>query len=304
LSVVVIMRCAFFFVVSAMASAVALLSPAPLHLDRRRSLFFVASSSATEKEESLAALTNDDDDDDDEYDDAAECLVIRFVTGNAKKLREVAAILEEEGLPLPLQQISLDLDELQSDQPEKIAAAKCALAAEVTGGPVLVDDTSLCLEALGGCPGPFIKWFCGDGKPRDLLARMLDGFESKRAYALSCMAFAVGPNTVPLVFKGRVDGTIVEPSPSSTSTGWDASFVPDGSRLTFADMSLEQKNNVSHRSQALKQLSAYLHEHKELLIQLCGEFEDKRDEHTRTISAAAKEPPEDRLPPPLSSSSA
>mmetsp|Transcript_6219 Transcript_6219/g.19508 ORF Transcript_6219/g.19508 Transcript_6219/m.19508 type:complete len:295 (+) Transcript_6219:32-916(+) len=260
-------------------------------LDRRRlivpPLTASLSQTTTTEEESLAL----DDFDDDVDEDAVECLVIRFVTGNAKKLREVAAILEEEGLPLPLQQISLDLDELQSDDPEKIAAAKCALAAEVTGGPVLVDDTSLCLEALGGCPGPFVKWFCGDDKPRDLLVRVLDGFESKRAYALSCMAFAVGPNTVPLVFQGRVDGTIVEPS--GESTGWDGSFVPDGANVTFADMSLPQKNAISHRSQALKRLSAYLHEHKELLIQLCGEFEDKRPENP----PPAKEPPEERLPP-------
>ena len=52
----------------------------------------------------------------------------------------------------------LDLDELQSDIPEKIAAAKCRLAARVVGGPVLVDDTSLCFSALGGLPGPYIKW--------------------------------------------------------------------------------------------------------------------------------------------------
>lgn len=52
----------------------------------------------------------------------------------------------------------LDLDELQSEMPEKIAAAKCRLAARAVGGPVLVDDTSLCFDALGGLPGPYIKW--------------------------------------------------------------------------------------------------------------------------------------------------
>ena len=51
----------------------------------------------------------------------------------------------------------LDLDELQSDIPEKIAAAKCRLAAEIVGGPVMIDDTALCFDALGGLPGPYIK---------------------------------------------------------------------------------------------------------------------------------------------------
>eukprot|EP00635_Sarcinochrysidales_sp_CCMP3193_P003169 CAMPEP_0118916814 /NCGR_PEP_ID=MMETSP1166-20130328/16730_1 /TAXON_ID=1104430 /ORGANISM="Chrysoreinhardia sp, Strain CCMP3193" /LENGTH=280 /DNA_ID=CAMNT_0006856743 /DNA_START=6 /DNA_END=848 /DNA_ORIENTATION=+ len=206
-----------------------------------------------------------------DFDCAEECVVIRFVTGNAKKLREVTAILEDCGLPLPMEQMDLDLDELQSESPEKIAAAKCALAAEITGGPVLVDDTSLCLEALGGCPGPYVKWFCGPDKRPDIFARMLDGFEDKRAYATSCVAFAVGPKTVPLVFTGRVDGAIVEPSKGGV--GWDNSFRPDGEELTFAEMSLEHKNLISHRSKALHNLSAYLHQHKDLLVRLCGDYQ-------------------------------
>ena len=210
-------------------------------------------------------------------DDAEECLFIRFVTGNAKKLQEVSAIMAEEGLILPLVQCSLDLDELQSESPEKIAAAKCALAAEITGGPVLVDDTSLCLEALGGNPGPYIKWFCQGTQRQDLLPRMLDGFDSKRAYALSCMAFSVGPETVPLVFRGRVDGTIVEPSQNATGIGWDNCFQPDGHDKTFSDMSLAEKNLCSHRSRSLRQLSHYLQQHKEILIRLCGYHQAEPD---------------------------
>lgn len=197
-----------------------------------------------------------------------ECLVIRFVTGNDKKLREAIAILDETGLPLPLVRCELDLDELQSDSPEKIAAAKCALAAKITGGPVMVDDTSLCLDALDGMPGPYIKWF-GGGRA-DVLARMLDGFDDKKATALSCVAFAVGPETVPLVFTGRCSGEIVEPV-GSEGFGWDRSFRPGGSSLTFAQMDFAAKNQISHRAHALRSFSAYLRDHSELLVKLCGE---------------------------------
>ncbi len=94
-------------------------------------------------------------------DDKDECapVTIKFVTGNAMKLREVEEILGMNGLPLPLEMIDIDLDELQESQPEKIAAAKARLAAEACGGPAIVDDTSLCLNAIGGMPGPYIKWF-------------------------------------------------------------------------------------------------------------------------------------------------
>ena len=65
-------------------------------------------------------------------DDKDECapVTIKFVTGNAMKLREVEEILGMNGLPLPLEMIDIDLDELQESQPEKIAAAKARLAAE------------------------------------------------------------------------------------------------------------------------------------------------------------------------------
>ena len=100
-------------------------------------------------------------------------LTITFVTGNREKLKEAQSILNSEcavstklwflefvhhltshailcQLPFQLEPLkNIDLDELQSDVPEKIAAAKCRLAARLVGGPVIVDDTSLCFAALG-----------------------------------------------------------------------------------------------------------------------------------------------------------
>ena len=82
--------------------------------------------------------------------------VVTFVTGNAKKLEEVRAILGES-LPVSLVSQKLDLPELQGE-PEEISAKKCELAATEVGGPVFVEDTSLCFNALNGLPGPYIKW--------------------------------------------------------------------------------------------------------------------------------------------------
>lgn len=82
---------------------------------------------------------------------------ITFVTGNAKKLEEVKLFLSKSGeLPFALVNQKIDLPELQGE-PEEISAEKCRLAAEQVGGPVFVEDTSLCYNALGGLPGPYIK---------------------------------------------------------------------------------------------------------------------------------------------------
>jgi inosine triphosphate pyrophosphatase len=84
-----------------------------------------------------------------------EKMEITFVTGNQKKLDEVIAILGDS-IPFKLTNIKLDLPELQGE-PEEVSKEKCKLAAEKVTGPVLVEDTSLCFNALGGLPGVYIK---------------------------------------------------------------------------------------------------------------------------------------------------
>jgi hypothetical protein len=83
--------------------------------------------------------------------------VLTFVTGNAKKLEEVVAILGG-GPQFPYRVVSqkIDLPELQGD-PEEVSREKCLLAAAQVGGPVIVEDTSLCFVALGDLPGVYIK---------------------------------------------------------------------------------------------------------------------------------------------------
>ena len=200
--------------------------------------------------------------------DKDECITIKFVTGNAMKLREVEEILGMNGLPLPLEMIDIDLDELQEAKPEKIAAAKARLAAEACGGPAIVDDTSLCLNAIGGMPGPYIKWF---QQSQVELHRLLKDYDDKSAFAQSCIAFSPGPGAVPLVFSGRCHGTIVSPRGGS-GFGWDAVFEPEGSAETFAEMSGEAKNAISHRSRALALLAQHLKGDRDLLVDLCLEY--------------------------------
>lgn len=83
---------------------------------------------------------------------------ITFVTGNAKKLQEVTAIVSSGArkFPFDLTNTKIDLPELQGE-PVDIAKEKCRHAAERVGGPVMCEDTCLCFNALGGLPGPYIK---------------------------------------------------------------------------------------------------------------------------------------------------
>ena len=185
---------------------------------------------------------------------------ITFVTGNAKKLEEVTAILNG-GSPLPfaIDNRSLDLPELQGE-PEDIAREKCVLAARAAGGAVMCEDTLLCFEALGGLPGPYIKWFLqktGHAGLNNLLA----AYEDKSAYAQCLFALCAGPGAPVRLFDGRTRGTIV-PARGDNQFGWDPVFEPDeGQGRTYAEMDKAAKNAISHRGRALAQLRAWLAEH-------------------------------------------
>lgn len=184
---------------------------------------------------------------------------ITFVTGNAKKLEEVKLYLARGGdLPFDLVNQKVDLPELQGE-PEEISAEKCKLAAEQVGGPVIVEDTSLCFNALNGLPGPYIKWFL-EKTGHTGLNNLLAAYEDKSAYAQTIFAFAAGPGSAIELFDGRRAGKIV-PARGPSDFGWDPVFQPDCSEKTYAEMEKAEKTAISHRTMSLQKLQAWLLEY-------------------------------------------
>lgn len=183
---------------------------------------------------------------------------ITFVTGNTKKLDEVKAIISSgpQKFPFELTNQKIDLPELQGE-PTDIASEKCRLAAERVGGPVMCEDTCLCFNALGGLPGPYIKWFL-EKTGHAGLNNLLEAYTDKSAYAQCLFALSAGPGCEVRIFDGRTAGRIV-PARGPLDFGWDPVFEPDeGEGLTYAEMTKEAKNGISHRYRALAQLRAWL----------------------------------------------
>ncbi|PKI51873.1 hypothetical protein CRG98_027706 [Punica granatum] len=178
---------------------------------------------------------------------------VTFVTGNAKKLEEVRAIL---GQSIPFQSLKLDLPELQGE-PEEISKEKARLAAIQVNGPVLVEDTCLCFNALKGLPG-MCKWFL-QKIGHEGLNNLLMAYEDKSAYALCAFSFALGPDTEPITFLGKTLGKIIPPR-GPTDFGWDPIFQPDGYEQTYAEMPKEEKNKISHRYKALEMVKSHFAE--------------------------------------------
>ena len=178
-----------------------------------------------------------------------------FVTGNENKLKEVVQILGEN-FPWTVTSKKIDLPEFQGE-PDEISQEKCKIAAKEIKGPVIVEDTCLCFNALGGLPGPYIKWFLDKLKPEGLV-KMLTGWEDKSAYALCTFAYSSGnPADEIKLFRGKTPGTIVDPR-GPQHFGWDPAFQPDGFSETYAEMNKDIKNSISHRGRALLELKKYV----------------------------------------------
>ncbi|XP_063977041.1 inosine triphosphate pyrophosphatase [Diachasmimorpha longicaudata] len=183
-----------------------------------------------------------------------------FVTGNAKKLEEVVAILGKN-FPRAITNQRIDLPEYQGEA-EDISISKCKAAQAIVNGPVIVEDTCLAFNAMQGLPGPYIKWFLDKLGPEGL-HNMLAAWEDKSAEAICTFAYSSGnPEDEVILFQGKTTGTIVPPR-GPRSFGWDPIFQPDGYTKTYAELPKSVKNEISHRSKALEQLKNYFMQNNE-----------------------------------------
>ena len=187
--------------------------------------------------------------------------VINFVSGNKNKLRELNDMFNEYFKDIQVKQLDIDLPELQG-LPEDIVRGKLKLALEKSKdleGPVLVEDTSLCFNAYGGLPGPYIKYFLKAIKQEGLY-KMACAFEDHSAYAQSIFGLQKDEKSEPHLFIGKTEGEIVSPRGQKNFglSGWDPCFKPNCSTKTYAEMEEDEKNKISHRGKSSKALIDYL----------------------------------------------
>ena len=137
------------------------------------------------------------------------------------------------------------------------ALLKAKAAAEATGSLALADDSGLCVTALGGDPGLYsARWAQPDaaaGMQRVLAA--LGDAADRSAYFI-CVLALYWPDGRTEIIEGRIDGTIASTPRGKGGHGYDPIFIPAGYTRTFAEMSEEEKNAISHRGQAIQKLVA------------------------------------------------
>ena len=175
---------------------------------------------------------------------------LTFVTGNPGKAEQLGHFLD-----FPVRYKNLDLIEIQSLDLEAIIEYKAREAYMHVQSPVLVEDASLQLLALGKLPGPFIKWFFTE-LGTDGLCELLD--EAMDRAALATVQFGMYDGQSFRLFTGTKEGSIALSPRGKNGFGWDSVFIPTGYHQTWAEMDTNEARVTSMRIIALKKLEAYL----------------------------------------------
>lgn len=183
---------------------------------------------------------------------------IVFATNNAHKLDEIRSIAGESLEVLSLSDIGCHADIPENENTlEGNALAKARYVKEHYGYDCFADDTGLEVEALSGAPGVHSARFA-PGTDHDSQANMtyllslMEGKENRKARFRTVIALIVGKEET--LLDGIVEGEILKSPQGNSGFGYDPVFKPNESDLTFAQMTAEEKNAISHRGRATSKL--------------------------------------------------
>jgi XTP/dITP diphosphohydrolase len=152
-------------------------------------------------------------------------------------------------------------DSFEANAKIKVAAVSKALDGKNLQSWILADDSGLCVDSLGGAPGIFSSRFGGeegnDLKNNLRLINELQGVSNRSARFYCWIVLQVTPQ-IQKTFCGKLEGRILENPLGHGGFGYDSLFVPSGMTSTLAELSLEQKSLISHRSLAIEALRVWL----------------------------------------------
>jgi len=178
-------------------------------------------------------------------------MTLYFITGNKHKFEEFDEILSPQ---VKVYQLEAELDEIQSISPQEVIKHKLIEAMKYHTGELLVEDTSVLLEALElKLPGPLIKWFI-KALGKKGIYEMVKKIGLFGAEAKVILGYSNGREIT--FFEGTIKGKIVSPRGES-SFDWDPIFLPECQTKTFAEMSRQKKNSMSARGIAVRKFKEF-----------------------------------------------
>lgn len=182
---------------------------------------------------------------------------IIFATNNANKVKEIKAVTGNQLEILSLEEAGIFIDIPEPhDTLEANASEKSKVIHRLTNKNCFSEDTGLEVEALNGAPGVKSARYAGDNRDFqaniDLLLKNLEAHSNKKAQFRTVISLIW--NNQEYVFEGICRGEITQQARGVSGFGYDPVFIPEGAQQTFAEMTMDQKNQYSHRKKAMQQL--------------------------------------------------
>ena len=175
---------------------------------------------------------------------------VTFITGNQNKADYLSKYLG-----YPVDHVKLNLDEIQSTDLKEIVEHKVRQAYDLIKKPVIVEDVSLEFEALGGLPGPFIKFFV-EKVPFEIICSMIGSGLTRKATAKCVFGYFDGEDLE--LFEGSLGGEIAKKPSGNNGYGWDKIFIPEGYTITRASLDEEDDQKTYLKVKPFAQLKKYL----------------------------------------------
>jgi len=184
-----------------------------------------------------------------------------FATNNQHKLQELKQLLDGSIELLSLNDINCEEDIPENQETlEGNAAEKSFYIFNKFGLNCFADDTGLEIDALNGEPGVYSARYAGEEKSPEknieLVLQKLSEIKNRKARFRTVISLVI--DGIETQFEGVVEGHILEEKKGISGFGYDPIFQPDESTLSFAEMSMDEKNKISHRGRAVQKLVEYL----------------------------------------------
>ncbi|NRA89122.1 MAG: RdgB/HAM1 family non-canonical purine NTP pyrophosphatase [Rhizobiales bacterium] len=182
---------------------------------------------------------------------------------NAGKVKEINLLLSPYGITAKsAKELNLDEPEETGDTFVENAELKALAAARASGMPALADDSGYSVAALNGDPGIYSARWAGDHRDFALAMQMVESAmqekdaqeDDERKAAFICALTLAWPDGHVETFEGRVDGISIWPPKGTNGFGYDPIFKANGHDRTFAEMDCAEKQKISHRADAFRQL--------------------------------------------------
>lgn len=180
---------------------------------------------------------------------------IVYVTGNWAKIASAKKHLEPLGFTI--ENVKMQTTEIQADTMREVAVFSAKEASEKLKCSVLKNDSGLCVDALGGFPGPYTH-YAEDTIGEDGLLKLLAGETNRKAHFVECLAYCEYGKE-PVVFESITPGRIALEKSGTYGWSWDYIFIPDGEEVTLANFEDEKRWDYWSRD-AYFELAKYLNE--------------------------------------------